>query len=67
MCPEAQVCVFFLVFIYLYMRGDGAEREGEREAQPGSTLSSKEPNTWLEPTNHEIMTRAEIKSGCLTD
>ena len=33
----------------------GTEREGERESQAGSTLST-EPNVRLELMNHEIMT-----------
>ena len=36
--------------------GEGAEREGERESQAGSTLVNTEPNMGLSPTNCEIMT-----------
>ena len=39
----------------------GAEREGEREFQAGSTPST-EPDAGLDPRNHEIMTSAKIKS-----
>ena len=36
----------------------GAEREGDTESEAGSRLQavSTEPDTGLEPTNHEIMT-----------
>ena len=36
----------------------GAEREGDTESKGGSRLwaVSTEPNTGLEPMNHEIMT-----------
>ena len=39
----------------------GAEREGERESQGGSTVSAK-PDVGLNSTNNEIMTWDEIKS-----
>ena len=44
------------------MSGEGAEREGETESEEGSRLRgvSTEPDTRLELTNHEIMTRAEV-------
>ena len=42
--------------------GDGGgEREGERESQE----RDREPDTGLEPTNHEIMTWAKIKRQTL--
>ena len=46
------------------MREGGAEREGDTESEAGSRLHavSTEPDTGLELTNREIMTRAEIKS-----
>ena len=39
------------------MNGGGAEREGDTESEAGSSLHavSIEPDTGLEPTNHEIM------------
>ena len=45
----------------------GAEREGDTESEAGSRLRavSTEPDVGLEPTNREIMTRAEV--GRLTD
>ena len=47
--------------------GEGAERDGDTESEAGSRLSTArtEPDTGLEPTNHEIVTRAEVR--CLTD
>ena len=46
---------------------EGAEREGDTESEAGSRLRavSTEPDAGLEPTNHEIMTWAEV--GCSTD
>ena len=43
----------------------GAEREGNTESEAGSRLwnVSTEPDVGLEPTDHEIMTWAEV--GCL--
>ena len=43
------------------MSGGGAEREGDTEFEAGSRLWAvgTEPDTWLELTNHEIMTWAE--------
>ena len=40
------------------MSGGGAEREGDTESEAGPRLHgvSTEPDTGLEPTNHEIMT-----------
>ena len=47
-------------------RGGGGQRVGDRESQAGSFLTvSTEPNAGLEPTNHKIMTQAEIKSQTL--
>ena len=50
-----------------HMRGGGAEREGDPESGAGSKLwaVSTEPDTGLEPTNHEIMTWTEV--GRLTN
>ena len=48
----------------VHVRGGGAEREGEREFQAGSTLSAV-PSPGLDLTNDEIITRAEIKSQSL--
>ena len=64
---------FFPTFIYFWLRErqsmnrGGAEREGDTESETGSRLwaVSTEPDAGLEPTNHEIMTWAEV--GCLTD
>ena len=49
------------------MSGGGAEREGDTESEAGSRLwaVSTEPHAGLEPTNHEIMTWAEVRG--LTD
>ena len=49
------------------MSGEGAVREGDTESEAGSRLLtvSTEPAVRLEPTNCEIMTRAEV--GCFTD
>ena len=47
----------FLFNVYLFILrggGEGAEREGERGSQAGSTLS-EDPNAGLEPTSREIM------------
>ena len=45
------------------------ETEGKWERKIPSRLHavSAEPNAGLDPTNHEIMTWAEIKSQSLTD
>ena len=45
----------------------GAEKEGDPESEAGSRLRAinTEPDAGLEPTNCEIMTRAEV--GGLTD
>ena len=44
------------------MNGGGAEREGDTESEAGSRFRtvSTEPNTGLELTNYEILTRAEV-------
>ena len=49
------------------MSGGGAETEGDADSEAGSGLRavSPEPDAGLEPTNHEIMTRAKV--GRLTD
>ena len=49
------------------MSGGGAEREGDTESEADSRLwtVSTEPDAGLDPTNHEIMTWAEV--GHLTD
>ena len=49
------------------MSEGGAERKGDTELEAGSRLYavSTEPDVGLEPTNHEIMTWAEV--GCLTN
>ena len=49
------------------MSGGGAEREGDTESQAGSRLRavSTEPDTGLELTDREIVTRVEV--GRLTD
>ena len=60
------------MFIYFWERErereseEGAEREGDTESEAGSRLwvVSTEPNTGLELSNHEIMTRAKVR--CLT-
>ena len=36
--------------------GEGAERDGERESQAGSTLSAQSPDVGFNFMNHEIMT-----------
>ena len=43
--------------------GGGAEREAETESEAGFSLwaVSTEPRAGLEPTNCEIMTRAEVR------
>ena len=47
--------------------GRGAEREGDMGSEAGSRLRAvgTEPDAGLEPTDREIMTRAEV--GRLTD
>ena len=44
------------------MNGGGAEREGDTESEAGSRLwaISPEPDAGLEPTNHEIVTWADV-------
>ena len=60
------VCLFFERETE-HARGRGRERERDTEPGAGSRLraASTEPNTGLEPTDREIMTRAEV--GRLTD
>ena len=43
----------------------GSEIGGDTESKAGSRLQivSTEPDTGLEPTNHEIMTQAEVRSS----
>ena len=49
------------------MSGGGAERQGDKESEAGSRLRavSTEPHAELELTDHEVMTRAEVR--CSTD
>lgn len=49
------------------MSGGGAEKEEDREFEAGSQLwaVSTDPDAWLELTNGELMTGAEV--GRLTD
>ena len=44
------------------MNEGGAEREGDTESEAGSRLRAvgTEPDAGLEPTNFEIVTRAEV-------
>ena len=62
---------FFLMFIFERQGGEterdsvsegGTEREGDTESETGSRLwaVSTEPDTGLELTHHEIMTREEV-------
>ena len=65
--------IFFNVYLFLRQRkterewGTDREREGDTESEAGSRLSavSLEPDVGLEPTNREVMTRAEV--GGFTD
>ena len=47
---------------WVWWWGRGREREGDTESEAGSRLRavSTEPDARLEPTNREIMTRAEV-------
>ena len=66
--------VFLIFFFNIYLllrdrestRRGGSER-GKHRIEAGSRLRavSTEPDVGLEPTNQEIMTRAEVR--CLTD
>ena len=62
---------FNVLFIFARKRGSvsrgGAEREEGTESEAGSRLRvvSTDPDAGLEPTNCEIMTRAEV--GRLTE
>ena len=64
---------FFNVYLFILIERErermsrgGAERQGEKEFQAGSTLpASTEPEVGLELTDHEIMTWAKIKSRTL--
>ena len=66
-------CHSFFKNVYLFWGGgerervsrEGAEREGKKESEAGSTLPVQRPNEGLEPTNREIVTWAEIKGGML--
>ena len=63
--------IFVNVYLFLGERqsvsGGGAEREGDTESEAGSRLwpVSTEPDAGLEPSDHELMTWAEV--GHLTD
>ena len=65
--------LFYFFNIYLFLRDrqsksrGGAEREGHTESEAGSRIwaVSTEPDAGLEPTNHNIMTLAEV--GDLTN
>ena len=48
-------------------QGRGGERKGNTELEAGSRLRavSTEPDTGLELTNHQLLTRAEVRG--LTD
>ena len=63
------ICGFFLVFIYLFLRGrakrGGTERERERRNPKKASAVSTEPDAGLDLTNCEIMTLVEIKSWML--
>ena len=60
----------FFFYIYLFLRNrvrqsmsrGGVEREGDTESEADSRLRavSPEPDAGLEPTNREIVTRAEV-------
>ena len=58
--------IFKTIFIYFWerwsMSGGRAEREGDTESETGFRLwaVSTEPGAGLQPTNHEIMTWAEV-------
>ena len=66
LCSPLCLSSLFFLKVYLFIlrererkgahagRG-GAEREGERESQAGSTLLAQ-PDVGLDPTNHEILT-----------
>ena len=45
------------------MNGGGSEREGDTESEASSRLRAvgTEPNAGLEPTDHEIVTWAEVR------
>ena len=47
--------------------GRGREREGDTESEAGSRLRAvrTEPDVGLEPTNHEIVTLAKVRSLAL--
>ena len=59
----------FLKFIFERdrdsMRGGGAEREGKRESQAGSTLLAESPVQGSNSQNREITSWAETKSQML--
>ena len=58
------LCLFFMYFEREIMSSEGAETEGEKIPSRLHTISA-DSNTGLKPTNHKIMTRAEIKSQTL--
>ena len=57
------------MFIFATERDKAWAREGQRERDTESEAGfrfwadSTEPNVGLEPTNHEIMTRAEVRGS----
>ena len=64
------VTIIFITFnVCLFFKDrksrEGAESEGDRESEAGSTVSGQSPTWGIELTNYEIMTRVEV--GCSTN
>ena len=67
-CSKLFVCFLIFLNVYLFLRErqsvsrEGTEREGDTESKAESRLwaVSTEPDTDTKPTNHEIMTWAEV-------
>ena len=59
--------IFFNAYLFLRQRqsvnGGGSEKEGDTESETGSRLwaVSTKPDMGLKPTDHEIMTWAEVR------
>ena len=68
------LCLFVCLFVHFFEReqtsatASGGERERERERERESqevSMPSEDPDSGLDPTNHELMTRTKTTSQTL--
>ena len=64
----------FYIYLFTLRHGERAhgwgrswQRRRKRESQAGSASSVRSPNTRLDLTNHEIMSKPKSRVRCLTD